>query len=162
MRVLSMKNNTQQQGFTLIELVIVIVILGILAATAAPKFIDLQGDAKNATLKGVRGSIETAMAGTYAKAIIAGVEKDAAKSVTINGATVSTEYGYPKAVAATILKVAELDDYDVKDVAGSKIVMIYPKGTAPTSPAITDTCSVVYTEATSATAKATSKVNTGC
>jgi MSHA pilin protein MshA len=50
----------KQHGFTLIELIIVIVILGILAVTAAPRFIDLSSDAKIAALQGVKGS----MAGT--------------------------------------------------------------------------------------------------
>ena len=48
-----------QKGFTLIELVVVIVILGILAATAAPKFIDLTGDAKASVMRGVEASIES-------------------------------------------------------------------------------------------------------
>src|SRR3569832_1237772 len=53
-----MRSNTQK-GFTLIELVVVIVILGILAATALPKFIDISGDAKSAALQGVAGAIST-------------------------------------------------------------------------------------------------------
>jgi MSHA pilin protein MshA len=49
----------QQSGFTLIELIVVIVILGILAATALPKFVDLTTDAKQAALKGLAGAISS-------------------------------------------------------------------------------------------------------
>lgn len=60
----------QQKGFTLIELVVVIVILGILAATALPKFIDLSGDAKQAKADGVAGAIASAASIRYAGFLI--------------------------------------------------------------------------------------------
>ena len=59
-------------GFTLIELIVVIVILGILAVSAAPKFIDLQGDARAATLRGMMGAVKSANSLILGKAVIHG------------------------------------------------------------------------------------------
>lgn len=55
-----------QRGFTLIELVMVIVILGVLAAVAIPKFVDLKGDAVTAATQGVAGALSSAAAINYA------------------------------------------------------------------------------------------------
>lgn len=61
-----MATRGKQAGFTLIELVMVIVILGVLAAVAIPKFVDLGTEAKAAALKGVVGGINSASAVNYA------------------------------------------------------------------------------------------------
>jgi MSHA pilin protein MshA len=60
----------RQKGFTLIELVVVIVILGILAATALPKFVDLTGDAKLAAANGVAGGIASSGSVQYAANLV--------------------------------------------------------------------------------------------
>lgn len=61
-----MQRNTSQKGFTLIELVMVIVILGVLAVIALPKFVDLKGDAQQSAVDGIAGSLSSAAAINYA------------------------------------------------------------------------------------------------
>lgn len=84
----------KQTGFTLIELVVVIVILGILAVTAAPKFLNLQSDARVSVLKGLRGAIKSADDQVYAKAAIQGVESLSQATVSLPGYTVRTIFGH--------------------------------------------------------------------
>ncbi|WP_260261519.1 prepilin-type N-terminal cleavage/methylation domain-containing protein [Vibrio intestinalis] len=90
----------RQGGFTLIELVVVIVILGILAVTAAPRFLNLQDDARNASLEGLKGAMAGATGIVYGRAAINGVEDADPGAVSgANGQDIATTLGYPQASA---------------------------------------------------------------
>lgn len=87
----------KQQGFTLIELIMVIVILGILSAFALPRFANLGGQAEQATAEGVRAAVVSASGITHATWLASGSN---AATVTLEGSVVAITAGYPAAAAA--------------------------------------------------------------
>ncbi|MEZ8313519.1 prepilin-type N-terminal cleavage/methylation domain-containing protein [Vibrio splendidus] len=94
----------RQGGFTLIELVVVIVILGILAVTAAPRFLNLQDDARTSSLEGLKGAMAGAAGIVYGKAAIDGLEAvSSGRAVSgANGNDINVVFGYPEASSAGI------------------------------------------------------------
>ncbi|MEZ9980883.1 type II secretion system protein [Vibrio cyclitrophicus] len=135
----------RQGGFTLIELVVVIVILGILAVTAAPRFLNLQDDAKNATLEGLAGAMQGAAGIVYGKSAINGTETSGASSIIIDNTTVATVFGYPAgtsaAIGAIVQGVGEDEDFEYLGQSGNDDALFGIVG-------YVDSC-VVYEEATS-------------
>lgn len=166
----------QQRGFTLIELIIVIVILGILAVTAAPKFIDIQGDARGSTVTAVEGAINSVSAIVYGKSLIAS-ETDATGTVSVNDTDTDVVYGYlADSVDLTDLLDIDSDMSPVFEAGagtaaagqpgdGTSVIRFY--SFVDTSfdysddPLPTDGCLVLYTEATDANTPATVESSTG-
>ncbi len=152
----------KQAGFTLIELVIVIIILGILAATAVPKFVDLQGDARASAMKGVKGALEGAATLTYSRAAIDGKEKG--NNTDVNG--VATVEGYPAATSEALSTAASLasTDWIITPGTGAQAAIIVangaPSGADASGP---NECRVLYTESTGSGARPTiEEKTTGC
>ena len=95
----------RQSGFTLIELVMVIVILGLLAAVAIPKFVDLSGEARAAALSGVGGALASASAVNYAARKANAAKGNAVANCTdvptaLQGGALPTGYGVTAAAIA--------------------------------------------------------------
>ncbi|NQZ82685.1 MAG: prepilin-type N-terminal cleavage/methylation domain-containing protein [Colwellia sp.] len=96
----------KQQGFTLIELVVVIVILGVLSATALPKFIDLGSDAKIATLNGLAGTLKSAAQMTRAKLLVEGGSLTGHATITSQGQTYVMIHGYVRGIESNAILLA--------------------------------------------------------
>ena len=152
----------RQSGFTLIELVVVIVILGILAVTAAPSFLDLTKDAKKSSLSGLKGAIVSASNITYAKSAVLGIEKQGTPTSTVDGIKVS--FGYPLATAEGIAKsITGIDDWSAVASADGYFIGFKSSDTSYDITKLKATnCYVTYKKATSTSTAETKIIDSGC
>lgn len=106
---------SKQAGFTLIELVVVITILGILAAIAIPRFVDLQGNARLAKLQAAAGAVKSASALAHSAAIVSSTYPNEG-TVGMEGVTINLIHHYPAATVANGIGDAaqlSLTDYGI-------------------------------------------------
>ena len=136
-------------GFTLIELVVVIALLGILAAFAIPRFVGLEREARTATVLGISGSIRSAATLAHSMSLAQGINP-----VLMEGNAINLTEGYPDAssIAATL---ADLTGFSVT-VNGAADQAIFSKNGAAGN------CQVAYNDALVGNAPVISVDVSGC
>jgi MSHA pilin protein MshA len=143
--------NKAQKGFTLIELVVVITILGILAAFAFPRFAGLEKEARISATEALHGSIRAASSLAHGLTLAQG--NGPAVGISMEGQAVTMVQHYPDADGISLA---------LQDTTGFTFVVVGAVATAETNGGTATTCTVTYTEAAAGSSPAITIVTTGC
>jgi MSHA pilin protein MshA len=142
-----MKKINKQAGFTLIELIMVIVILGVLSAFALPRFADLGGEAREASINGLAGSLKAASNIAHAQTLASGAAHD--DDADLEGASVTMIGFYPTADAAGIDIASQVDTANDYTATGGGSALSAARVYSLTGGS--GTCAVTYTAASAVT-----------
>ena len=153
-----LQTSTKQSGFTLVELIVVIVILGILAATALPKFINVTSDANQAAINGLAGGLRSAVTVVQARYFASGGTGTTVTMADGNPVTVIANTGIPAASSAGIVAaMTSIDGFAIGTPASGAVQFDF-------APSAITNCSLTYDDGSTTTANA-GQVNvttTGC
>lgn len=151
-----MKLNNKQNGFTLIELIITLLIIAVLSSFALPQFANLKEEATLTMVDNLYGAVISASNTTFAEAVLTNKEtSESGDSLTIKGNTINLVYGYPAANSRSLTGILNFDESYVVSRLDADTMMINFQGKSD--------CGVTYQAAKDTSDEPSlAKVKTGC